>query len=79
MRKAANAVILKINQVGTVTEIYDYVIDADRVVFYVGRAVNPASYDISFKQMGLLSRTKIVPMLADKLRRKGKLVLMEFI
>ena len=62
-----------------VTEIYDYVMDADRVVFYVGRAVNPASYDISFKQMGLLSRTKIVPMLADKLRRKGKLVLMEFI
>ncbi len=61
-----------------VTELYDYLMEADRIVFLVGRTLNPASLDISFKQMGLLPRNKIVPMIADKLRQKGKLVVMDF-
>jgi precorrin-3B methylase len=61
-----------------VTEIYDYIMYADRVIFYMGRAVNKA-HDISFMQLGMLSRENIVPLLADKLRKKGKLVLMEII
>lgn len=67
------------DETNPVTELYDYLMSADRVFFYVGRTLNPASFDISFKQMGLLTRNKIVPLLAEKLRYYGKLVLMDFI
>ncbi|MCE5273331.1 serine/threonine-protein phosphatase [bacterium] len=50
---------------------------ADRVNFSVGGAVNPANQDIGFRQLGLVRREKIVELLAEKLRRMGKLVVIE--
>lgn len=50
---------------------------ADRVNFFIGQAVNPAGYDISFKQSGILKRAKIVELLIEKLRSDGKFVHVE--
>lgn len=57
-----------------VSDLHRHLHEADRVNFTVGRAENPASDDIVFRQKGILAREKIVPLLADKLRDTGKLV-----
>jgi hypothetical protein len=36
-----------------------------------------AETDISFRQQGILPRSKIVPLLTEKLRAAGKLVVVE--
>ncbi len=57
-----------------VTQLYDYVMKADRVNFIVGMAENPANRNIMYKQMGLMPRKKIVKLLTEKLEQFGKLV-----
>ncbi|MDX9976249.1 MAG: hypothetical protein RBU21_24955, partial [FCB group bacterium] len=52
--------------------------DADRVEFLVGRAPNLAGEDIAFRQQGILPRTTIVPLLAEKLQSAGKLVIVRY-
>lgn len=61
-----------------VTRLYRMMMAADRVNFYVGTAVNTASRHISFVQKGILPRRKIVPLLAERLRAMGKLVVEEY-
>lgn len=60
-----------------VTRLCDLLRTADRVNITLGRARNPAEADISFRQQGILTRRKIVPLLADKLCKAGKLVVVE--
>ena len=60
-----------------VTDLFRYLRDADRVNFYLGSAENPAGDDISFRQLGILKRERIIGMLAQKLRDEGKLVVVE--
>lgn len=62
-----------------VTQLAELLQSADRVHFMVGLAQNPAHEDLAFRQRGLLSREKIVPLLADKLREAGKLVTQEYL
>lgn len=50
---------------------------ADRVNIIAGKAKNQASGDISFRQCGILTRDHIVPLIAEKLRAAGKLVVVE--
>lgn len=50
---------------------------ADRVNIFLGKAKNRAYKDISFRQRGVLSRDQVVPVLAEKLRELGKLVLIK--
>ena len=52
---------------------------ADRVNFIVGRMKNEAHKDPVFLQLGVLGRTVIVPLIADKLREKGKMATIEYI
>jgi hypothetical protein len=52
---------------------------ADRVNIIAGKAKNQASGDISFRQCGILTREHIVPLIADKLRAAGKLVVLEYV
>jgi hypothetical protein len=61
-----------------VTELYDYLNSADRVNFLMGVARTPASENIAFRQRGILTRTRIVGLLAEKLRKAGKLVVIEY-
>lgn len=60
-----------------VTDLCELLRSADRVNIILGRARNPASDDIAFRQQGILPRTKVVPRLALKLRHQGKLVVLE--
>ncbi len=53
--------------------------DADRVHFIVGRAQNIATGHISFRQQGILTREKIVDLLVQALRTRGKTVSVELI
>ena len=50
---------------------------SDRVNIMLGTARNKAHGDVSFRQQGVLSRERIVPLLAEKLREAGKLVVLE--
>lgn len=62
-----------------VTELHELLNDADRVHFIVGKAENPANKDISFRQRGILSRHAIIPLICEKLRKAGKLVIVDYI
>jgi hypothetical protein len=46
----------------------------DWVRFTVGRALNPANTDLVFRKQGILSRDKVIPLIAEKLEKMGKLV-----
>lgn len=61
-----------------VTELCELLQKADRVDFYVGTAMNPANANIAFRQKGILHRTAIVPLLAGKLEKAGKLVVVKY-
>ena len=69
----------KLNEDSGVTELRLLLGVADRLNILVGTAGNDANEDISFRQRGVLSRKVLIPLLADKLRREGKLVNVEFV
>ena len=48
----------------------------DIIHFYVGGAENTGHNDIAFAQMGIIPRKKIIPLLAERLRGMGKLVIL---
>jgi len=62
-----------------VAELQQLLREADRIHFLFGRARNPAHGDITFRQRGLLTRSHIIPLLAEKLRQMGKLVTIEYV
>lgn len=66
-------------EVSGVTELCALLRDADRVNFTVGLAANPANSSISFRQRGIISRRNIIPLIADKLRAAGKLVVVKYL
>ncbi len=64
-------------EINAVTELYDLLSTADRIHILLGSGVNPANEDTCFVQRGVLSREKIVPLIAHKLRKQGKCVIVE--
>ncbi len=60
-----------------VTELCALLHIADRVNILHGAAKNATAGDIAFRQRGLLSRDRILPLLAEKLRALGKLVVLQ--
>ena len=62
-----------------VTELCSLMQVADRVNIMIGGAKNKASGGISFRQCGILTRENIVPLIAEKLRACGKLVVVEHV
>ncbi len=71
--------VSKLNDDSGVTELRLLLNVADRVNFIVGIAENKANEDISFVQRGVLSRKVLIPLLADKLQREGKLVNVRYV
>lgn len=57
-----------------VYELNALLTNADRIHLWTGSATNPGGGHIQFQQQGILPRKKIVPLIADKLRSMGKLV-----
>ncbi|HEY9764842.1 MAG TPA: hypothetical protein V6C82_00675, partial [Chroococcales cyanobacterium] len=60
-----------------VTELCRFLMQADRVNFFVGAAQNPGHGGISFCQKGILPRPKVVSLLKERLVASGKLVVVE--
>jgi len=61
-------------EVNPVTELAEMLHRADRVHVIVGRGANPANDSLGFEQQGILRRERVVPLLVDKMRSRGKLV-----
>ncbi len=60
-----------------VTQLCYYMLLADRINIIMGGSRNLAHGDISFVQRGITPRNEIIPMLAERLRKLGKLVIIE--
>lgn len=69
----------RFEEVSGVTQICQLLQVADRVNFIVGLAANPANSSITFRQRGIINRRNIVPLIAQKLVDKGKLVVVEYV
>lgn len=67
----------KLEKFSPVTDLFSLLYVADRVNIFHGQSDNPADGDISFIQTRVLSRKIIIPLLAEKLRDEGKLVVIE--
>jgi hypothetical protein len=65
------------NNNSPITKLYDKMIEADKIVFWLGTNNPIDEMSLDFIQMGLKSRQHIVPLLADKLRNINKLVVIE--
>ncbi len=63
----------------SVSTLYELLHTADTINFVVGTATNPGHENIVFRQMGMFPREVIVQFLADRLRKMGKLVNVEYI
>ena len=50
---------------------------ADKVTFTIGHAENIGSGELQFRQQGILNRETIIPLIIDKLRKSGKLVVLK--
>jgi len=60
-----------------VSALRELLCEADRVNFLVGSARNPGHAPMRFRQMGMMARARIVPLIAQKLEEQGKLVVIE--
>lgn len=67
----------KLEKFNPVTDLVTLLKVADRINIVVGKADNPANEDISYSQMGLLKRRKIIPLLINKFNEDGKVVVVE--
>jgi len=63
----------------SVSKLYRIFHASDTVNFIVGSAVNPGHQNIVFRQMGVFPREIIVTLLAEKLKKLGKLVNIEYV
>jgi len=57
-----------------VADIAKMMHDADVINIYLGDAKNMAHTDISFKQIGIVERAKIIQLIVEKLEDKGKVI-----
>jgi hypothetical protein len=69
----------KLDAHSSVSVLYRLFHESDTINFLVGTASNPAHRAVIFKQMGVLPREAIVLLLAEKLRKMGKLVRLEYL
>jgi len=63
----------------SVSSLYKLLHSADTINFMVGTAMNPGHENIIFRQMGMFPRQVIVELLAEKLKKMGKLVNLEYV
>jgi hypothetical protein len=64
-----------LDRASTVTRLLLLLRSADRICFHVGGAKNPGHGGQIFRQLGVLPRRTIIPLIAARLRAEGKLVL----
>ncbi len=62
----------------SVSELHNLFHSCDTIKFIVGTAANPGHQNIVFRQMGVFPRGVIVQLLAEKLKKLGKLVTLSY-
>ncbi len=67
----------ELDRSSTVTRLLDLLRSADRIYFHIGGARNPGHGGQIFRQLGVLPRQAIIPLIAGKLRGEGKLVIVK--
>jgi hypothetical protein len=68
-----------LDRTSSVSSLYKLLHSADTINFIVGTAMNPGHENIVFRQMGMFPRQVIVELLAEKLKKMGKLVNLEYV
>ncbi len=61
----------------SVYELNNLLNNADKIIFHIGHASNPGIGNIQFRQQGILPRKTIIPIIIEKLRDAGKLVVLK--
>jgi hypothetical protein len=69
----------KLDKDSSVSELYKLFHSCDTINFTVGTATNPGHESIVFRQMGVFPRDVIVQLLAEKLKKLGKLVSLTYV
>ncbi len=69
----------KLESDSSVSDLYRLFHASDVINFFVGTATNRGHESIVFRQMGIFPREVIVKLLAEKLRKIGKLVNLEYV
>ncbi|MDX9702257.1 MAG: SpoIIE family protein phosphatase [Candidatus Auribacterota bacterium] len=62
-----------------VFDLWQQIMESDRIQFMVGKKINSASDDIIWRKQGILPRIRIVNLLAKKLESMGKLVTITYV
>jgi hypothetical protein len=62
-----------------VTKLHDFLMDSDKIIFYIGSFNSQDEAEIDFIQRGIKTRKQIVPIIAEKLEALGKIVVIEWI
>ena len=66
------------NEDSGVTQFCTMLHAADRINLFAGMAPNIGNGDIAFKQQGILPRQSIIPLIEQKLKQQGKLVVVDW-
>jgi hypothetical protein len=66
-----------LDRASPVTRLLLLLRSSDRIYFYVGGAKNPGHGGQIFRQLGVLPRQTIIPLIAGRLRSEGKLVIIK--
>ncbi|HEY3276053.1 MAG TPA: SpoIIE family protein phosphatase [Syntrophorhabdaceae bacterium] len=69
----------RLDRDSSVSTLYRLFHSADTINFIMGTATNPGHENIVFRQMGMFPREVIIQLLAEKLRKMGKLVNVEYV
>ena len=67
----------ELEEESAVYELNNLFSNADKVTFTIGHAENQGSAHIQFRQQGILPRKTIVPLIIEKLKEAGKLVVVK--
>ncbi|MBI9072529.1 MAG: SpoIIE family protein phosphatase [Melioribacteraceae bacterium] len=71
--------ITRISKRNVVGDFVSLLSAADKINFFIGTTANPANDNIEFVQQGLLKRTRIIPLIADKLKKESKTVIIKYL
>jgi hypothetical protein len=67
------------NDNSPVTRLYDELISADKIHFFIGNTNSASENSIDFIERGIKPRNQIIPIIIEELKQKGKLIVTDYI
>ena len=65
------------NDTSPVTKLYDELMNADKIIFFIGNSNNATENSIDFIEQGIRPRNQIIPLIINELKLKEKLIVVE--